>query len=161
MECADFSPRGTILNTCDQDSGRLDAILHSPYAGILHRPGQEVAHARPAPRRDRPPPDRQAGQTYFLVVDGYGGDCGAYTLSVCENPPCLSLECAPGDQPGGEPAPVDGHVDVFNGACDVMEIDADCNLISVRPLAEMRPVCAPRRVETAAADPTLPERRHI
>jgi len=60
-----------------------------------------------------------AGMTYFLVIDGYGGDCGEYLVRVCENPPCLSLQCAPDDLPEGEPAPVDGYVDVFNGGCDV------------------------------------------
>jgi hypothetical protein len=59
------------------------------------------------------------GQTYYLVVDGYGNECGDYILAVCEYPPCIGAQCGPDDVLEGEPPLVDGYVDTFNGGCDV------------------------------------------
>ncbi len=30
------------------------------------------------------------GNTYYIVVDGYGGDCGDYNLTVTPNTPCIT-----------------------------------------------------------------------
>lgn len=59
-----------------------------------------------------------AGETYFIVVDGYGGDCGSYILNVGEaagSGPC-GLACT-GDREG-EPALADGYLDQTNGGCN-------------------------------------------
>jgi len=57
-----------------------------------------------------------AGNTYYIVVDGYGSDCGVYEMYV-QN----FLHCAP--CPGGafietEPFCIDPENDVHNGGCN-------------------------------------------
>lgn len=61
-----------------------------------------------------------SGDTYYIVIDGYGGDCGEYILNIYEYalPPPVDLECPPGAHLEGEPALTDGYVDSFNGGCD-------------------------------------------
>lgn len=56
------------------------------------------------------------GHTYYIVVDGYGTDCGAYDLLVTENVPCAV--CEPFDQLENEPVCYDGYDDQFNGGCN-------------------------------------------
>jgi hypothetical protein len=58
------------------------------------------------------------GHTYYIVVDGYGGDCGDYDLSVAEVLPCDLVTCKPYDQPENEPDCFDGFIDTFNGGCN-------------------------------------------
>ena len=58
-----------------------------------------------------------AGHTYYIVVDGYNGDCGDYVLAIEE------IECSgPCDVicvgvPEGEPTCYDGYDDQYNGGC--------------------------------------------
>lgn len=56
------------------------------------------------------------GHTYYIVVDGYGGDCGTYVLDIYDNG-CCWLECPDGAIPEGEPECGPGYVDDFNGGC--------------------------------------------
>ncbi len=57
-----------------------------------------------------------AGNTYFLVVDGFFGDCGEYRLSV-EN--CVhSVRCVVGSDLEGEPKCHDGYADAYNAGCE-------------------------------------------
>jgi len=61
------------------------------------------------------------GQTYYVVVDGYGGDCGEYYIGIgydCIPPPCLDAQCPDTAQQEGEPPLVIGYIDQFNGGCD-------------------------------------------
>ncbi|HOX24197.1 MAG TPA: hypothetical protein PLL30_00405 [Candidatus Krumholzibacteria bacterium] len=58
------------------------------------------------------------GMRYYLVIDGYGGDCGEYVVSVCEILPC-DFGCAESDVLEGEPSLHGGYVDTYNGGCDV------------------------------------------
>ncbi len=58
-----------------------------------------------------------AGHTYFIVIDGYGGDAGNYELEVAECLPC-GLECPENAVPEGEPPLVDWYVDEYNGGCN-------------------------------------------
>lgn len=58
-----------------------------------------------------------AGNTYYIVVDGYGGDCGDYVLAVSSHQPCAAT-CPPGSQIEGEPACGANYVDAFNGGCN-------------------------------------------
>jgi hypothetical protein len=57
-----------------------------------------------------------AGVTYYIVIDGYGGDFGNYVVDVMGFEPCV-LECGDG-MPEGEPPLVDGYVDHYNGGCN-------------------------------------------
>jgi hypothetical protein len=55
--------------------------------------------------------------TYYIVVDGYGDDCGAYVLNVREQgPPCVMI-CPPGSALEGEPPLVPNYEDHHNGGC--------------------------------------------
>jgi len=63
----------------------------------------------------------QAGRQYFLVVDGFGNLCGDYQLKVdllCEDPVCQDALCPSNGLLEGEPEPMDGYVDQYNGGCD-------------------------------------------
>jgi len=60
-----------------------------------------------------------AGQTIYIVVDGYGGDCGNYVFNTCNPPPCCNLVCWSDDhQDENEPPLVDEYVDEWNGGCN-------------------------------------------
>jgi len=56
------------------------------------------------------------GFTYYIVVDGYGGDCGYYLLDVMETNMCV-VECPPEGYPEGEPPLEDFYEDNYNGGC--------------------------------------------
>jgi len=60
------------------------------------------------------------GETYYIVIDGYGGDCGEYSLEVydCPIPPPCDFVCPDEALLEGEPELVDGYVDTHNGGCD-------------------------------------------
>lgn len=58
----------------------------------------------------------QPGHTYDIVVDGYSGDCGDYTLDIHEITPQV-LECPDGVLLEGEPNCYDDYEDHFNGGC--------------------------------------------
>jgi hypothetical protein len=60
-----------------------------------------------------------AGHDYYIVVDGYGGDCGDYSLAVSEPVSCPGLvTCMSYDQPENEPDCFDGFIDTFDGGCN-------------------------------------------
>ncbi len=56
------------------------------------------------------------GEVYYIIVDGYGGACGAYELNVSMVAPC-ELTCPPASLPEGEPPLADGQPNDFNGGC--------------------------------------------
>jgi hypothetical protein len=58
-----------------------------------------------------------AGHTYYIVVDGYGGDCGDYDLLIREAVPCV-VTCPPNGIPENEPTCYDDYEDVSNGGCN-------------------------------------------
>jgi hypothetical protein len=58
-----------------------------------------------------------AGNAYYIVIDGYGGSCGTYNMTVSEYQPCV-LSCRPGAILEGEPTCYDGYNDVYNGGCN-------------------------------------------
>jgi len=58
------------------------------------------------------------GTRYYLVIDGYGGDCGEYVVTICEYLPC-DFGCNESDVLEGEPPFHYGYVDTYNGGCDV------------------------------------------
>ncbi len=55
-----------------------------------------------------------AGHTYYIVIDGYGGDCGNYVVDVYEVEPCV-VECPPESLLEGEVDCYPNYVDDFNG----------------------------------------------
>lgn len=61
--------------------------------------------------------DLIAGNTYYIIVDGYGTESGEYELTIDEFVECV-LECPAGGIPEGEECPGDDYVDVFNGGCN-------------------------------------------
>jgi hypothetical protein len=56
------------------------------------------------------------GNTYFIVIDGYYGDCGDYTLSI--TPVAYCGDCLPCSFPEGEGDIPYGGIDHFNGGCN-------------------------------------------
>jgi hypothetical protein len=61
-----------------------------------------------------------AGNTYYIIVDGYDGDYGDYTLHVSEvppPPPPCELGCPAGGVDEGEPPLEYNYIDTFNGGC--------------------------------------------
>lgn len=56
-----------------------------------------------------------AGNTYYVVIDGYGGNHGNYVLDIFELVPCV--DCPPGATAEGEPDCYDNYVDQTNGGC--------------------------------------------
>jgi hypothetical protein len=58
-----------------------------------------------------------AGNVYYIVVDGYGGDCGDYVMSITAFAPCV-VDCPAGAQQEGEPPCVDNYYDQYNGGCN-------------------------------------------
>lgn len=58
-----------------------------------------------------------AGNTYYIVVDGWSTSCGNYTLTVAELVPCV-VTCPPNSQLEGEPVCYDGYTDNYNGGCN-------------------------------------------
>jgi hypothetical protein len=61
------------------------------------------------------------GQTYYIIIDGYGGESGPYELMVGDTWGCY-LECHPDAVAEGEPELYDGYVDAFNGGCNSEEL---------------------------------------
>lgn len=57
------------------------------------------------------------GVVYYVMVDGYGNDCGYYNLSIIESTPCV-LSCPEDAQLEAEPPLVEDYVDTHNGGCD-------------------------------------------
>jgi hypothetical protein len=58
-----------------------------------------------------------AGNTYYFIIDGYGGLCGDYTLAIEGFAPC-DVVCPDGAQQEGEPPCVDNYYDGYNGGCN-------------------------------------------
>ncbi len=57
-----------------------------------------------------------AGNTYYIVIDGYGSDCGTYELDIQDHVPCVY--CPPGAIVETEPECMDPTNDVHNGGCN-------------------------------------------
>jgi len=62
----------------------------------------------------------EPGHTYYIVVDGYGGDYGDYVIDFTSVPyePCIEITCHPDAQPEGEPPLVADYEDNYNGGCN-------------------------------------------
>jgi hypothetical protein len=58
-----------------------------------------------------------AGNSYYVVVDGYNGDCGRYDLAITEFIPCTT-PCPPGHVVENEPLCGTNYVDHWNGGCN-------------------------------------------
>jgi len=58
------------------------------------------------------------GERYYLVIDGYGGDCGEYVVGVCDPMPC-DFGCYGANILENEPPLYYGYEDNYNGGCDV------------------------------------------
>ncbi len=57
------------------------------------------------------------GNTYYIVIDGYSGDCGDYILDIYEVAECI-VECPPDAMPEGEVDCYMGYDDLFNSGCN-------------------------------------------
>ena len=63
-----------------------------------------------------------ASSTYYVVVDGYFGDCGSYNITTSFSTgcpaPCDPENCPPGALLEGEPVCGTNYVDAYNGGCN-------------------------------------------
>jgi hypothetical protein len=87
-----------------------------------------------------------AGSTYYIVIDGYGGDCGEYNLAITEStlPGCTDcLQCA---TPEGEPDIPDYGYDEVNGGCNQLNNPAPNNNPIYSPISLNQVICG--RVNT-------------
>jgi hypothetical protein len=57
-----------------------------------------------------------AGETYYIMVDGYGGSFGEYQLRVESDTECIA-SCLPGEAPEGEPPLLNDQPNGFNDGC--------------------------------------------
>jgi len=57
------------------------------------------------------------GETYYIVIDGYGGEHGEYELEITEYCPCVVM-CPPGIDDDGEPRLENDVPDTYNSGCD-------------------------------------------
>lgn len=58
-----------------------------------------------------------AGQTIYIVIDGFSTSCGSYTLYVSRDEPCI-VDCPTGAQQENEPDCYDNYYDTTNGGCN-------------------------------------------
>lgn len=58
-----------------------------------------------------------AGNTYYIVVDGYSANCGSYVIDIAENVPCI-VDCPPGALAEGEADCVNDVLDFYNAGCN-------------------------------------------
>jgi hypothetical protein len=58
-----------------------------------------------------------AGNTYYIVVDGYFGDCGDYIFEAREYEVCI-VDCWTDAVDEGEPPIVNDYEDMYNGGCN-------------------------------------------
>jgi hypothetical protein len=70
------------------------------------------------------------GNTYYIVVDGYGGACGDYNLAINIVADCFS--CLPCSTPEGEPDILDNGVDVTDGGCNMIDFGMEPLFIPVQ-----------------------------
>jgi hypothetical protein len=63
-----------------------------------------------------------AGNTYYIVVDGYGGDYGDYMFYIGSSLECW-IECPPYGIAEGEPPQQNDHDDLFNCGCGCVDGD--------------------------------------
>jgi hypothetical protein len=59
-----------------------------------------------------------AGNTYYIVVDGYGSSAGSYYIDVSEYMCSGYVPCPDGAMLEGEPDCYDGYIDTYNGGCN-------------------------------------------
>jgi hypothetical protein len=59
-----------------------------------------------------------AGNVYYIVVDGYGGDCGDYTIEVTQYIPPTPVPCPDDGVLEGEPHLYNGYNDNYNAGCN-------------------------------------------
>lgn len=58
-----------------------------------------------------------SGETYYIIIDGYGGAYGDYVLNVYESDFC-PVNCPSEGVAEGEPALYDGYEDTYNTGCN-------------------------------------------
>jgi len=87
---------------------QLECIAYNDDYYVDEECGQWVSYIENVPLT--------GGEVYYIIVDGYGGDCGAYELTVSMFAPC-ELTCPPASVPEGEPPLADGQPNDFNGGC--------------------------------------------
>ena len=72
-----------------------------------------------------------AGHVYYIVVDGYGGDCGDYVLEMTEVDCPIPCDVICVGVPEGEPTCYDEYDDQYNGGCN-----SSPNVFQIQPVGD-------------------------
>jgi hypothetical protein len=96
----------------------FDTILHIYDSGLSLVGCNDDADCDLALRSRIESVNLTAGQTYYIVVDGWSTNAGEYILEVTECPPPCVVQCPSGAVQEGEPDCFDGSVDNYNGGCN-------------------------------------------
>jgi hypothetical protein len=59
-----------------------------------------------------------AGQTYYIIIDGYGSASGPYSMEITVYVPCVIACPDYYSMYEGEPALIPNYVDLYNGGCN-------------------------------------------
>lgn len=77
-----------------------------------------------------------AGVTYYIVVDGYGGDAGDYLIDIIAFEPCV-IDCPGGALLEGEPTLGPGYLDSWNGGCNSPEFGNPFQTLDADPAGNL------------------------
>jgi hypothetical protein len=130
-----YTPAGDLVLTIDMDGSAYDTKIYVYDEELNLVACNDDYYPDYVSKLESVPFDGDV--TYFIVIDGYGGEHGDYVMNVVESVPCV-LECPPGGTLEGEPPLEDGYLDAYNGGCNSPEFglpfqdlygDADGNLV--------------------------------
>jgi hypothetical protein len=127
---ANYSSTVTI-DLCDSQYDTKVYVYENAFApGVPHACNDDYPGCGPDGYRSWLMTEFTEGNTYYIVVDGYGGGCGVYELYIEEHLPCAF--CPSGGFVEPEPWCIDPENDVWNGGCnseppvfDYLEPDED------------------------------------
>jgi len=91
-----FTPGANVTVTIDLLGSAYDTKVYVYDAGLTLIACNDDFHADYTSAIEALP--LTAGITYYIVIDGYGGDCGDYLLNVSVYAPCV-VSCPPGGMP--------------------------------------------------------------
>ena len=110
-------PRTIEIDLCSSSYDTKVYVYENEYTpGSPHACNDDYPGCGPLGYQSRLMTGLHGGNTYYIVIDGYWGDCGEYQLHIEEFLPCVS--CPPGAVVETEPECIDPTNDVDNGGCN-------------------------------------------
>ena len=81
-----------------------------------------------------------AGQTYYIVIDGYGSTSGPYVMDIMAYAPCV-ISCPYNAYAEWEPPLIPNYVDLYNGGCNTTPSYPFQHISGASPGSDI-PVCS-------------------